>query len=149
MAGGGPLTPAWRTAPKGIYSRMLHHPWHLAVTFLVVITLGALASSGGVSLSSLDLSGKLAAETVILTGAGFLLAILAATVAILAYRLSARVPELGLVKQLAGHHYDPASEPVVLLIDEHDSASEAAIIGKFGKSVEPSTSAPEPDSQQG
>jgi hypothetical protein len=104
---------------EGIYSRIRCRPWRLAATLLILITLGVMASSGGVLLSSLNFSDKIAAETAILTGAGLLLAVLAAAVAILAYRLSARVPELGLAIQLGGRHYDPASEPVVFLIDKH------------------------------
>jgi hypothetical protein len=78
---------------KQIYLRAKRYPSHVASISLLVIALGVGASSAGIFLSSLNLSDKLAAETVILTGAGFLLAMLAA---IVAYRLSARVPKLSL-----------------------------------------------------
>jgi hypothetical protein len=104
---------------KQIYVRVKRRPWHVAVTSLLVIALGVGVSSAGVFLSSLDLPDKLAAETVILTAAGFLLAMLAAVVAILAYRLSAQKPKLGLSIVLGGL----TTYPVVFIIDKHKSSS--------------------------
>ena len=106
---------------KRAYFRALYHPGGFAVALLAVITLSVVVSSVEVFLSPLNLSDKLAAETVVLTGAGFLLAVLAAVVAILAYRLAARQPKLELTAHLSDGLF---GGPIVFLIAEDKSLPE-------------------------